>query len=152
MGHQAILGLVVVGLVGCAAAPPVERVEAGADAAQRAAQQAAKMVGRPYRYGGSSPSSGFDCSGLVFFSYRQAGVRLPRSTEDQLLASSPVALSELRHGDLLFFDQEGKKSSHVGIYLGGGRFVHAPSSGKYVRTDELGSSYWKRHLSDTRRF
>ena len=110
------------------------------------------MVGRPYRYGGSSPSSGFDCSGLVYFSYRQVGIRLPRSTEDQLRASSPVAPSELRHGDLLFFDQEGKKNSHVGIYLGGGRFVHAPSSGKYVRTDELRSAYWKRHLSETRRF
>ncbi len=142
---------VSIGLAGCASAPRVERVEVAADAAQRAAEQAAKMVGRPYRFGGSNPS-GFDCSGLVYFSYRQVGIRLPRRTEDQLRASSPVALSELRHGDLLFFDQEGKKSSHVGIYLGGGRFVHAPSSGKYVRTDELRSAYWSRHLSDTRRF
>jgi cell wall-associated NlpC family hydrolase len=110
------------------------------------------MVGRPYRFGGASPAAGFDCSGLVYFSFRQIGVRLPRSTEDQLRASSPVAASELRHGDLLFFDQEGKKNSHVGIYLGGGRFVHAPSSGKYVRTDELRSAYWSRHLSETRRF
>jgi murein DD-endopeptidase len=142
---------VSIGLAGCASAPPVARVEVAADAAQRAAEQAAKMVGRPYRFGGSSPS-GFDCSGLVYFSYRQVGIRLPRSTEDQLRASAPVALSELRRGDLLFFDQEGKKSSHVGIYLGGGRFVHAPSSGKYVRMDELRSAYWTRHLSDTRRF
>ena len=139
-------------LAGCASAPPAERVEVPADAAQRAAELAAKMVGRPYRFGGASPSTGFDCSGLVYFSYRQAGIRLPRSTEDQLRASSPVALSQLRDGDLIFFDQEGKKNSHVGIYLGGGRFVHAPSSGKYVRMDKLSSAYWRRHLSDTRRF
>lgn len=139
-------------LAGCASAPPIERVDAGADAAQLAAQHAATMVGRPYRYGGASPSAGFDCSGLVYFSYRQVGVRLPRSTEDQLRASAPVRRSELRHGDLPFFDQEGKKNSHVGIYLGGGKFVHAPSSGKYVRTDHLESPYWRRHLSETRRF
>lgn len=153
MGRALLIpGLAALALAGCATAPPVERVTVGANAAHRAAQQAAKMVGRPYRYGGASPASGFDCSGLVYFSYRQVGIRLPRSTEAQLRASSLVALSELRHGDLLFFDQEGKKNSHVGIYLGGGRFVHAPSSGKYVRTDKLRSSYWRRHLSEARRF
>jgi cell wall-associated NlpC family hydrolase len=152
MRHHALAAFIALTVSGCSVAPPLERVQAGADAAHRAAEQAAKMVGRPYRFGGASPAAGFDCSGLVYFSFRQVGIRLPRSTEDQLRASSPVALSELRHGDLLFFDQEGKKNSHVGIYLGGGRFVHAPSSGKYVRTDELRSSYWKRHLSETRRF
>jgi cell wall-associated NlpC family hydrolase len=63
-----------------------------------------------------------------------------------------VPRSELRRGDLVFFDQDGKNKSHVGIYLGDGRFVHAPSSGKQVRTDRLDSAYWTRHLSDTRRF
>jgi murein DD-endopeptidase len=152
MGRELLIGLAALTLAGCASAPPVERVQAGGDAAHRAAQYAAKMVGTPYRFGGASPSSGFDCSGLVYFSYRQAGIRLPRTTEHQLLASSSVSLSELRHGDLLFFDQDGKKNSHVGIYLGAGRFVHAPSSGKRVRTDELRSSYWRRHLSEARRF
>jgi cell wall-associated NlpC family hydrolase len=107
------------------------------------------MVGKPYRYGGASPS-GFDCSGLVHFSYRQAGVAVPRSTEDQLRAAKPVRGS-MQRGDLLFFDQEGKKKSHVGIYLGNGKFVHAPSSGKRVRTDTLDSRYWKKHLSEIRR-
>jgi cell wall-associated NlpC family hydrolase len=63
-----------------------------------------------------------------------------------------VSRSGLRRGDLLFFDQEGKKKSHVGIYLGDGRFVHAPSSGKQVRVDQLDSRYWKAHLADIRRF
>jgi cell wall-associated NlpC family hydrolase len=109
------------------------------------------MVGKPYRYGGESPSAGFDCSGLVQYSFRQAGLRVPRSTEAQLRASRRVPRSQLRPGDLVFFDQDGKKKGHVGIYLGNGRFVHAPSSGKRVRTDSLDSRYWKRHLSDTRR-
>lgn len=120
-----------------------------AEASARAAQFAAKMVGRPYRYGGSSPSSGFDCSGLIQFSFRQAGVSVPRTTRDLRRASSLV--SSPRPGDLLFFDQEGKKNSHAGIYLGNRNFVHAPSSGKRVRIDSLNSDYWQRHLSEVRR-
>jgi murein DD-endopeptidase len=109
------------------------------------------MIGRPYRYGGASPA-GFDCSGLVQFSYRQVGVAVPRSTQAQWQASRTVRLSERRAGDLLFFDQEGRKNSHVGIYLGNGEFVHAPSSGKQVRRDRLDTPYWRRHISEVRRF
>ena len=119
-------------------------------AGDRAAASAAKMVGKPYKFGGASPA-GFDCSGLVLFSYKQAGVALPHNTEQQRRLSKPVKLGELRRGDLLFFDQEGKKNSHVGIYLGERRFVHAPSSGKHVRNDSLDSPYWRKHLSEVRR-
>ena len=108
------------------------------------------MVGKPYRYGGATPA-GFDCSGLVLFSYQQAGVKVPRETEQLRRHSQPVRVSSLRRGDLVFFDQDGKKNSHVGIYLGDGTFVHAPSSGKRVRTDRLDSAYWKKHLSEARR-
>jgi cell wall-associated NlpC family hydrolase len=142
-------------LAGCASAPrdkPLAPVDASPAAAARAADHALQMVGKRYRFGGSTPSSGFDCSGLVQFSYRQAGVALPRTTEDQRRSSTAIRKASLRRGDLLFFDQEGKKNSHVGIYLGSGRFVHAPSSGKQVRTDRLDSPYWSRHLSETRRF
>jgi cell wall-associated NlpC family hydrolase len=118
--------------------------------ADRAAGHALKMVGKPYRYGGAAPS-GFDCSGLVLFSYRQAGAVLPHNTERQRAISHPVRRASLRRGDLVFFDLEGKKNSHVGIYLGEGRFVHAPSSGKTVRTDPLDSAYWKKHFSEARR-
>ena len=142
------VALALVALASCGSAPP--RPAAPAPAAERAAGHAAKMVGKPYRYGGESPSRGFDCSGLVQYSFRQAGIRVPRSTELQLRASSPV--SQLRPGDLVFFDQEGKKRSHVGIYLGAGRFVHAPSSGKRVRIDRLDAPYWRKHLADKRRF
>jgi cell wall-associated NlpC family hydrolase len=109
------------------------------------------VVGKPYKYGGSSPARGFDCSGLVQYSYKQAGVALPRDTDQQRRASRPVKVADLRRGDLLFFDQEGKKNSHVGIYLGEGRFVHAPSSGKKVRANRLDQPYWKKHLSEARR-
>ena len=132
----------------CASTPTPPVTDPGS--AERAAGYALKMTGKPYRYGGSTPA-GFDCSGLVQYSYKQAGVNLPRSTEAQLKVSQPLRGARLRRGDLLFFDEEGKKKSHVGIYLGNGRFVHAPSSGKQVRTDRLDSPYWKKHLSEARR-
>jgi murein DD-endopeptidase len=140
-------------LAGCASAPREDVAHAAerkASAHDRAAAAAATMVGKPYRYGGTTPA-GFDCSGLVLFSFRQAGATLPRSTAEQRRATQRVKLAELRRGDLLFFDQEGKKNSHVGIYLGGRRFVHAPSSGKQVRSDTLDNPYWKKHLSEIRR-
>ena len=117
---------------------------------RQAAGTAQSMVGRPYRYGGSSPA-GFDCSGLVLYSFKQAGMALPRSTDQQRAMSRPVRVADLRSGDLLFFNQEGKKFGHVAIYIGQGRFGHAPSSGKSVRTDRLDSPYWKKHLSEARR-
>lgn len=128
--------------------PPVKRTEAVAD---YAAGHAARMIGRPYRFGGATPSEGFDCSGLVQYGYRQAGMALPRSTDEQRSIAKPVRVDDLRRGDLLFFNQEGKKFGHVGIYLGRGMFVHAPSSGKAVRSDRLDAPYWKKHLTEVRR-
>jgi cell wall-associated NlpC family hydrolase len=118
---------------------------------ERAAHHAAQLVGKPYRYGGANPSTGFDCSGLIQWSYAQAGRKLPRSTDDQRVAAERIRASELRKGDLIFFDQEGKKNSHVAIYVGEGEFVHAPSSGKRVRRDRLDAPYWKKHISEMRR-
>jgi len=151
-----ILGL----LTACAGSPDSRRYEstpdydqaprADRDTAMRAAEHATGMVGKPYRYGGNSPS-GFDCSGLVYYSYTRAGVSVPRTTRSQLNAGVPVAAQSLRVGDLVFFDQEGKKFSHVGIYLGDGRFVHAPSSGKQVRIDSLDMRYWQQHFVAARR-
>lgn len=142
-------------LLGCSSAPYRAPSSTGstrptAELGDQAANTALKMVGKPYRYGGSSPS-GFDCSGLVMYSYRQAGLTLPHNTDKQRLAARPIKVAELRPGDLLFFNQEGKKYGHVGIYTGGGKFVHAPSSGKSVRSDRLDSPYWSKHLSEARR-
>lgn len=108
------------------------------------------MQGKPYRYGGNTPR-GFDCSGLVQYSYSLAGIDLPRNTEGLWKYSGAIATRNLRPGDLLFFNQEGKRSSHVAIYVGRERFVHAPSTGKRVSVGSLQSAYWRRHLESARR-
>jgi len=153
---RASLAIAILALAGCSSTPQKAPVAGSgstrptADIAGQAAGYAQTMIGKPYRYGGTSPK-GFDCSGLVFYSYKQAGVALPHSTDKQRSASRSIKLAELRRGDLLFFNQEGKKYGHVAIYVGDGKFVHAPSSGKSVRSDRLDSAYWKKHLSEARR-
>jgi cell wall-associated NlpC family hydrolase len=151
---RAFLAVAVLSLAGCASTPP-PAASSGAtkstlDTGRQAAGAAQSMVGKPYRYGGASPA-GFDCSGLVLYSYKRAGIALPHGTDRLRSSSRAIKVADLRSGDLLFFNQEGKKFGHVGIYLGQGRFVHAPSSGKSVRTDRLDSPYWKKHLSEARR-
>ena len=116
----------------------------------RAADHAFAMVGKPYRYGGNTPK-GFDCSGLVQYSYGRVGVKLPHGTQRLLQMSHTVSRNDLRRGDLVFFTQDGKKSSHVALYLGDGRFVHSPSSGKNVYVAGLNEPYWRRHFTEARR-
>jgi len=144
------IGLFFFVVAGCASAPQ-PTVGAGSGVGERAAQHAVQLVGKPYRYGGASPSTGFDCSGLVQWSYAQAGRKLPRSTDEQRAVGHRIKVAELRGGDLIFFDQEGKKNSHVGIYVGHGEFVHAPSGGKRVRRDRVDAPYWSKHISEARR-
>ncbi|MGF1614246.1 MAG: C40 family peptidase [Gammaproteobacteria bacterium] len=103
------------------------------------------LVGAPYRYGGTTPS-GFDCSGLVQYAYREAGFTLPRSTGEQLRYAQSVSVTHLRPGDLLFFRISKRKVSHVAIYSGQGRFIHAPSSGRRVSYGELDHPFWKKRL------
>ena len=140
--------LLALALTGCASAP---HQDTSSKTGAIAASYALKMVGKPYRYGGASPARGFDCSGLVQYSYRHAGRKLPHNTDAQRRLSKPIRRAQLRRGDLIFFDEKGGDNSHVGIYLGDGTFVHAPSSGKAVRRDRLDSPYWRRHLSELRR-
>jgi len=153
---RAFLVIAVLAVAGCASTPQKAPVASSgstrptAELGGQAAATALKMVGKPYRYGGSSPG-GFDCSGLVLYSYKQAGFSLPHSTDKQRSLSRGIKLAELRRGDLLFFNQEGKKYGHVAVYVGDGKFVHAPSSGKSVRSDRLDNPYWKKHLSEARR-
>jgi murein DD-endopeptidase len=120
------------------------------DTARSAASHALAMLGKPYRHAGNTPE-GFDCSGLVQYSYGKVGVRIPRDTSALLKISAPVDTGSLRRGDLLFFDEDGQKFSHVAIYLGARRFVHAPSTGGKVRTDNLDAAYWRKHFVEARR-
>ena len=150
---RAVLVIAILALGACSSTPqraPSASSGSTKGSADQAAGYALTMVGKPYRYGGISPS-GFDCSGLVLYSYKNAGVALPHNTDKQRSMSRRVKVADLRRGDLLFFNQEGKKYGHVGIYVGDGRFVHAPSSGKSVRSDRLDTPYWKKHLSEARR-
>lgn len=110
----------------------------------RAATVAQDMVGVRYRYGGSTPR-GFDCSGLVHYAYQSAGLNVPRTSVDQYRAARLISLHDASPGDLLFF--KGWRSvSHVGIYLGDNRFVHAPSKGKSVTVTRLDDEYYRTRL------
>ena len=114
--------------------------------------RAISLVGTPYRYGGNTPESGFDCSGLIgYVFYDVAGARLPRSAaEIDRLDAPPVSRQKLAAGDLVFF-RDGGNVSHIGIYVGEGRFVHAPSRGGTVRLDALDGDYWRQHYYGAKR-
>lgn len=118
----------------------------------RAVNDALQLQGRPYVFGGQSPESGFDCSGLVFYVYGRQGLRLPRDTQS-LAQQLPEVRPEYRQpGDLLFFSLSGKAYSHVGIYVGDDLFVHAPSAktGR-VMTSSLSQPYWRERFVAVRR-
>jgi cell wall-associated NlpC family hydrolase len=114
---------------------------------ERAATIAVRAVGVPYRWGGASPASGFDCSGLVYWAYGRIGVDLPHSSYALYDRGRRVARSRMRPGDVLFFSGLG----HVGLYLGGGRMVHAPQSGRRVEIVPLAGSNYGHRLVAARR-
>ena len=119
---------------------------------QEAAIAAISFVGKPYAYGSSNPDVGFDCSGLVQYVLLQSGVKkLPRSSLEMYDNSSPIEVENLVVGDLLFFRTSNSQINHVGIYVGEGRFIHAPSSGNFVRLDKLEQSYWQKAFAGGRR-
>ena len=110
------------------------------------------QVGKPYRWGGTDPVDGFDCSGLVLHVYRDAlGIQLPRTSREMERAGGRVPLHQLADGDLVFFNTLSRPFSHVGIYVGEGRFIHAPSSRSTVRIDRLEARYWTDRFNGGRR-
>jgi cell wall-associated NlpC family hydrolase len=114
--------------------------------------QALLALGLDYRYGGNSPVTGFDCSGLVAHVYLEAwNIRLPRNSGAQSKVGTPVSLAELQAGDLVFYDTLKRPYSHVGIYLGDGKFVHAPKTGAQVRVESIRSAYWSQRYNGARR-
>lgn len=121
-------------------------------AANAVLMRAISLVGTPYRYGGNTPEGGFDCSGLVNYVFRDMlDLRLPRTSRDLFAYQGPkIEPARLTTGDLVFFGSGGSVS-HVGIYIGEGRFVHAPSTGGTVRLDHLDGSYWLRNYSGSKR-
>src|SRR3990172_5603049 len=150
----AFLNLILAGCASQSLRPPEADTEPAAatapvvnatDRASSVAMQALAHLGTPYRAGGLSPRTGFDCSGLVAYVYRQgAGLALPRNTSDLSRLGEPVERAALRAGDLVFYNTQRREYSHVGIYLGEDRFIHAPASGGEVRVEDLRAGYWMR--------
>ena len=146
-------------VAGCSSSPPRDPAWNGtpdwdtASGAQRAVvKRALGYVGVPYRYGGDSADTGFDCSGLVWRVYRQAaGLRLPRDSYSISRKGVAVSSRALKPGDLVFFNTQRRPYSHVGIYLGKNRFVHAPSSGGVVSVARISDRYWRNRFNGGRR-
>lgn len=116
------------------------------------ASMALSQLGIKYRFGGGAPSTGFDCSGLVTYAAQHSlGLKLPRSSAAMAGVGKSVSRSELKEGDLVFFNTRGRKFSHVGIYLGDQKFVHAPSTGSVVRIESMDAAYWNKRYNGARR-
>lgn len=114
---------------------------------------AQKYLGIPYKWGGESPRTGFDCSGLTMVVYRLNGLQLPRSSRAQWQAGRPVGHGQLLKGDLVFFATSGvRKVSHVGIYVGDNKFLHAPGKNRKIRMSSLSSTYYRRRYLGARRY
>lgn len=142
-----LLGIMTTALLatGCAGTPVKDSRPASSDVGGRITELALSMLGVQYRYGGANPRDGFDCSGLVYYTYTSNGHAVPRTALAQFDAARKIPLAQAVEGDLVFFrDQE--ELSHVGIYLGDGRFVHAPSSGSTVRVANIDAPYYQRNL------
>ena len=141
-------------LVACASGPTQERranlPPLSGEQSSDIAIHALGLVGTPYRYGGSTPEGGFDCSGLIGYVYKsRAGVAPPRTVAQLAGFGEPIDAPTLRTGDLVLFG--GDRPFHAGIFVGDGRFVHAPSTGGRVRLDRLDNPYWARQTPSFRR-
>lgn len=113
---------------------------------------ASSQLGRPYRSGGESPSKGFDCSGLIYWSFLQNGVKVPRVTTDQARAGRPVPRGKLQPGDIIVFRaSSGPNGLHTAIYAGQGKFIHSPNRRGKVRVDSLTTPHWTKTFLTARR-
>lgn len=114
--------------------------------------QAMNLLGVPYRRGGNSEASGFDCSGFVRYLYENSvGQLLPRRAEEQARSTEVIDRSELKPGDLVFFNTMKRAFSHVGIYVGDGKFIHSPRVGKAVKVEDMRDAYWQKRFNGARR-
>ena len=134
----------------------LERIgQAGLNMRERTSElvlNAMSFLGVPYRRGGNSVETGFDCSGFVRAIYEQTvGLVLPRKADDQAAVTQVIERQELQPGDLVFFNTMRRAFSHVGIYVGEGKFIHSPKPGQQVRVEDMGGSYWQRRFDGARR-
>lgn len=152
-----IIALLCVTLTGCTTQPTAKsnyttNQQVNNPGLAEISLHAISLVGIPYRYGGNTPTAGFDCSGLIRYVVKRAiGMRLPRTLYEIRQHGTPLAQENLAPGDLVFFNTNGKPDSHAGIYVGKGRFVHAPSTGGRVRLEQLNTTYWATRFTQARR-
>lgn len=135
-------------LSGCGSSKPVGYDDGRGYAAVKTAKS---MVGKPYKWGGCSPYDGFDCSGYVWWVYRQHGLNLPRTASEQARYGQAVSYDDLRAGDIVVFDPPENKGRHTGIYTGNTSFLHSPKAGARVREESMRSPYWNRYFIEGRR-
>jgi hypothetical protein len=129
-----------------------DSIQHATDRAGQLVSNAMQSLGVPYRLGGTSAESGFDCSGFVRAMYQQTvGLILPRTAAEQAAATSRIEKADLKPGDLVFFNTLRRSNSHVGIYVGEGNFIHAPRSGSQVRVESMNISYWQKRFDGARR-
>jgi cell wall-associated NlpC family hydrolase len=149
MRHRlAFLAALLIGL-----APSMARASPDPEALDQPEFHALLALGARYHYGGRSPETGFDCSGLVAHVFERAwGVLLPRRAQEQATVGKPVKrLHDLEPGDLVFYNTRRTPFSHVGIYMGDGRFIHAPRPGQRVRLENVDNPYWRARFNGARR-
>lgn len=129
--------------VGCTLSGAYIEDGGGSSAAGEAIVKTARaQLGQPYKWGGCSPSEGFDCSGYVYWVFRQHGIKVPRTSSGQAKAGSAVARSALRAGDIVVFAPKWQKGLHTGIYSGKGKFLHSPKTGSTIREDAVTDRHW----------
>ena len=131
---------------------PVKPANGNKDMGVIAARTAERFVGIPYQWGGNNVVEGMDCSGFVRAVYNLCGLSVPRTSRDQFKAGDSVAKDELKDGDLVFFGSTVHNITHVGIYVGGGRFVHAPRRGEEIRVTAVNESYFEKRFVGARRY
>lgn len=149
--RSSTMAIVAIFLISCtSSSSPGKETSYPRAAADKALAAAWKTIGKPYRYAAEG-SQAFDCSGLVRYSYSKAGIELPHCTTELKAVTRVVRDKEVRKGDLVFFEENGKKYSHVGIYAGNNRFIHAAAVRRAVRVDSLLDPYWKERFLDARR-
>lgn len=130
----------------------VEARDAASLHASQLIMNAMGFLGVPYKYGGNNAETGFDCSGFVRAVYEHSlGKILPRRSDEQAAATRTIDRSELQPGDLVFFNTMRRAFSHVGIYVGDGKFIHAPRTGSEVRVEDMRVSYWQKRFNGARR-
>lgn len=158
MRNYFFLIIVSLSLVGCSTAPKVHHIPSSNKSVSsdvggmKIQTYAESLLGTPYKYGGATPRTGFDCSGLTMYVHKKNGITIPRVARDQFKYGQQISRQALRSGDLVFFETYRKGASHVGIYIGNNQFIHSPNRGKDVRTESLSNSYFKPRYLGARRY